>query len=63
MNYALIENGKVVNVIVYDGEAPLLLEVGQELVSLEGHDAWIDWTYDGETFTAPPVPDNPLLPS
>jgi hypothetical protein len=53
MNYALIESGVVVNVIVWD-LSPYPLTDGQTLVLIpEGSGAWIGWTYDGTNFIAP----------
>lgn len=56
MNYAIVENGVVSNVILWDGKSTYVLPTTKTLVSLEGSDAWIGWTYDGTTFTAPEEP-------
>lgn len=56
--YAVIENGQVVNVIVWDGDTDNWQPPeGQIAVDIsEGSTAGIGYTYDGEVFTAPPVP-------
>lgn len=46
MRSAIIENGVVVNVII--GEVPGSIPCGE---------AGIGWSYDGETFSAPPPPE------
>jgi len=55
MRYAVIENGTVTNVIVWDGETELNL--GGELVNLDGIIAGPGWSYNGTTFIAPPEPE------
>jgi hypothetical protein len=53
-NYAVIEDGIVVNVIVYDGTAELKLPEGQTLQPLGDSGAWIGWKYNSKTaFEAP----------
>lgn len=53
-NYAVIENGVVINVILWDGETPLGLPNGQTTVLIpDGSPAWIGWGYDGTEFTPP----------
>lgn len=54
MKYAVIEDGVVVNVIVYDGAAELRLPEGQTLQPLRDSGAWIGWKYNSKTaFEAP----------
>lgn len=54
MKYAVIEDGVVVNVIVYDGAAELRLPEGQTLQPLGDSGAWIGWKYNSKTaFEAP----------
>jgi len=56
--YLLIENGVVINAIVWDGnteewEPPN----GITAAPLpQGSSAWIGWSYDGQNFTAPAAP-------
>lgn len=50
--YAVIENGVVVNVIMYDGVAKLLLPEGQTIQPIGDSGAWIGWKYNS-TFEAP----------
>jgi len=53
-NYAVIENGTVINVILYDGAAELHLPEGQTLQPLGDSGAWIGWKYNSKTaFEAP----------
>lgn len=52
-NYAIIKNGQVINVIVWDGKAEFFLDEGCSLV-LAGPGAEPGGTYDGTTFT--PIP-------
>lgn len=53
MRYAIIENGVVTNVVV--AEADYAAEQGW----IECPNAGLGWLYDGQTFTAPPVPPAP----
>ena len=60
-NYAIIENDKVINVIVADSK-----EVAEEVTGLvcieytEENPAGIGWTYDGVNFVSPyPVEEEP----
>ncbi|EKS6745954.1 tail fiber assembly protein [Enterobacter kobei] len=54
-NYALIKNGVVENVVIWDGEGDIFDDY--TAVKLDGLTAGIGWTYDGEQFTAPPEPE------
>lgn len=71
MNYAFIENGKVTNIVVWDGIPFTQVSDGEAgsiaigwsppegvvMVSLPGNSpVGIDYTYDGVNFTAPPKP-------
>lgn len=56
MNYLVIENDKIVNVIVADS-----LEIAQEVTGkevLESRDStpWLEWTRSGSEWIAPPAP-------
>lgn len=52
--YAVIENGVVVNVIMYDGVAKLHLPEGQTIQPIGDSGAWIGWKYNSKTaFEAP----------
>lgn len=60
--YALIIDGKVVNTILWDGPevAPMELEKGTtyaEVPDGDGNQPSIGWSYDGKTFTSPPLTD------
>ena len=53
-DYAVIEKGVVVNVIVWDGVAELHLTEGQTLQPIGDSGAWIGWKYNSKTvFEAP----------
>ncbi|HCO0598054.1 TPA: tail fiber assembly protein [Escherichia coli] len=54
-NYAVIENGKVVNVIVWDGVAGL--GDGDQMIIETVDGCGIGWTYAGGEFIPPPVAD------
>ena len=59
-SYAVIENGVVVNTIVYDGEAELSISDNQQLVAINDKVATppgIDWLYSDGEFIAPPEPE------
>lgn len=54
MQYAIIENGVVVNTVISD-----LPRAANWIAS---DTAGIGWTYDGANFTAPPAPPAPVVP-
>ena len=54
-NYAVIENGMVVNVIVWDGVAGL--GDGDQMIIETVDGCGIGWTYAGGEFIPPPVAD------
>lgn len=54
-NYAVIENGVVVNVIVWDGVAGL--GDGDQMIIETVDGCGIGWTYAGGEFIPPPVAD------
>lgn len=55
-NYAVVEKGVVINVVVYDGVTEIHLPEGQTLQPIGDSDAWIGWKYNSKTaFTAPEV--------
>lgn len=58
MNYAIIENGTVVNVVVADTD----FAASQGWVECPDN-AGVGWSYDGTTWTAPVVPADPLQPA
>ncbi|HHA1397594.1 TPA: tail fiber assembly protein [Enterobacter hormaechei subsp. xiangfangensis] len=59
MNYALVKNGIVENVVIWDGEGDLF--DGFETVNIDGESAGIGWAYNGTIFTAPDEPPQPEL--
>ncbi|MHA0917094.1 tail fiber assembly protein [Kosakonia cowanii] len=52
--YAVVENGVVINTVVWDGKSEWKPETG-EPVLVDGQ-CGTGWFYDGTTFSAPPVP-------
>ena len=54
-DYALIKNGVIRNVVIWDGEGDIFADY--TAVSIDGINAGIGWSYDGKTFIAPPVPE------
>lgn len=56
-NYALVKNGKVENVISWDGVSEY--DPGVEYTIIETKDAAIGWSYDGSKFSPPPPPPPP----
>ncbi|WP_270220975.1 hypothetical protein [Kosakonia cowanii] len=52
--YAVVENGVVINTVVWDGETKWQPETGEAVLAPEVIN--IGWLYDGKTFTAPPEP-------
>lgn len=63
MNYAVIRNGIVENVVVWDGLSEWGAPESTEVVSLEQSPAGIGWTYTDGTFTPPPQPKpDPISP-
>ncbi|UEP23108.1 hypothetical protein LL999_22960 [Burkholderia ambifaria] len=61
MNYAIVENGIVINTIEWDGVTPWLWPSGSTVVHIpNGADVGIGSTYDGTNFTAPPHPPSGL---
>ena len=59
-NYALIENGIVVNTVLWDGETDWSPPDGQSAV--QSDTAGVGWTYSGDVFT-PPVAPTPPAPT
>lgn len=60
--YALVENGTVVNIILWDGIADYSPPDGQTVVQIpDGVSANIGYAYDGSAFIAPPAPPPPVL--
>ncbi|WP_155033396.1 tail fiber assembly protein [Enterobacter hormaechei] len=54
-DYALIKNGVVENVVIWDGEGDIFADYTTVIV--DGLNAGIGWLYNGKTFNAPPVPE------
>lgn len=54
-NYLVIEDNKVINVIVAD-TAEIAAEVtGKEVIESTSSEPWLNWTRSGDTWTAPVV--------
>jgi hypothetical protein len=62
MNYAIIENGIVVNTIEWDGSTPWEAPAGSTIVQIpDGAYVGIGSTYAGGVFSAPPQPPEVVL--
>lgn len=59
MNFALVKDGIVENIVIWDGEGDLF--EGYKAVNIEGLGIGVGWTYDGKKFTAPAEPPQPEL--
>lgn len=58
-NYLVIEDNKVINVIVAD-TAEIAAEVtGKEVVESTSSEPWLNWTRSGDTWTAPEPVEEP----
>lgn len=58
-SYAVIENGMVVNVIVWDGEDEFTVPDNLQLINISdiSEQPGIGWAYSDGVFTAPPTPE------
>ena len=56
--YAILSAGTVTNVIVWDGNEPYAPDEGSTVLSVPP-EVGIGWTFDGDTWIAPP-PSGPL---
>lgn len=54
-NYLIIENDKVINVIVADSKALAIELTGKEVIESTSSEPWINWTRSGNTWTAPVI--------
>lgn len=59
MNYALVKDGVVENIVLWDGEGDLFEDC--VAVNIEGLSVGVGWTYDGKNFIAPVEPPPPPL--
>ncbi|EFI5475443.1 phage tail protein [Escherichia coli] len=59
MSYAVIENGMVVNVTAWNGEAEFTVPDNQQLIDISdiSEQPGIGWAYSDGVFTAPPTPE------
>ncbi|HDS7683621.1 TPA: tail fiber assembly protein [Enterobacter kobei] len=59
MQYAMVENSKIVNVAVWDGETKWSLDDGVTVINIDdiSPQPGIGWSFDGTNFTAPPTPE------
>ncbi|MEM8447422.1 tail fiber assembly protein [Morganella morganii] len=57
--YAVIENGIVVNVIIWDGESEIAVPDERQLINISDIDdnPGIGWSYSDGEFTSPPPPE------
>lgn len=54
-NYLIIENDKVVNVIVADSLEIAAELTGKEVIESTSSEPWLDWTRLNNTWTAPAI--------
>lgn len=54
-NFALISNGEVVNIVVWDGSGDLFSDY--QTVNLDEINAGIGWSYSDGEFSPPPAPE------
>ncbi|ENJ2508540.1 tail fiber assembly protein [Escherichia coli] len=54
-NYALISEGVVVNIVVWDGGGDLFPDY--QTVNIDGISAGIGWSYSDDKFSPPPPPE------
>lgn len=60
-NYALIESSKVINIVVWDGEAEVDFGVGVTAVEIpEADPVSIGWTYTDGSFSAPELTEEEI---
>jgi hypothetical protein len=59
--FAVIEDNKIVNVIVADSKEIAEQVTSLQCVNVDGIDAGIGWSYDGTTFTSPYKPNLPPI--
>ncbi|HAT3955397.1 TPA: hypothetical protein I9Y43_004038 [Kluyvera ascorbata] len=55
-NYAVVENGIVINVVVWDGQSEWNPDVGEAIPATDG--VGIGWTYSNGVFEAPYDPNH-----
>ena len=51
--YAVVENGIVTNLVLWNGQDNWSAPSGSEVVSVDADDISIGWLYDGKTFSPP----------
>lgn len=57
MTYAVVVDGLVVNVVLWDGESEF--DAPGQLVQIpDDTPAGVGWSFDGSTWTSPPQPDD-----
>lgn len=62
MNYAIVQNGVVVNTIEWDGSSAWTPPAGASVVKIpDGAYVGIGSAYDGKTFGAPPAPPETVV--
>ncbi|EPK5084884.1 tail fiber assembly protein [Escherichia coli] len=59
-DYAVIKSdGKIINVVLWDGEADWSPPDGSTVIKINDSGAGIGWTYKDGVFTPPPIPEVP----
>lgn len=57
MNYLIVQNDKVVNVIIADTKEIAEEVTGLEAIEATGSEPWINWTRTDGVWSAPVVPE------
>jgi hypothetical protein len=55
MNFLIIKNDKVTNVILAESKEIAEELTGGEAIEATGSEPWINWTRSGDTWTAPVI--------
>ena len=56
MNFLIIENDVVSNIIIADSKETAETVTGLEAIALEGSEPWIGWKRSGDTWIKPEEP-------
>lgn len=54
-NFAVVENGKVINIVVWDGVTEWKPDSGEAIIAPDGVGVGVGWLYADGVFTAPVV--------
>lgn len=54
-NFAVVENGKVINIVVWDGVTEWKPDSGEAIIAPDGVGVGVGWLYADGVFTAPAI--------